>query len=42
MSSYDDPAVSAGKIADYLDQLRLEAPLPPQPAAAPTETASSS
>lgn len=24
MSPYDDPAVSAGEIAAYLDQLRLE------------------
>lgn len=24
MSPYDDPAVSAGEIADYLNQLRLE------------------
>jgi hypothetical protein len=26
MSPYDDPAVSAGEIADYLDQLRLNSP----------------
>jgi hypothetical protein len=37
MSPYDDPAASAGEIADYLDQLRLEATPIPQPAtAAPT------
>jgi len=34
MSPYDDPHVSAGEIADYLDKLRLEATPPPQPAAA--------
>jgi hypothetical protein len=27
MSPYDDPAVSAGEIVDYLDKLRLEATL---------------
>jgi hypothetical protein len=31
MSPYDDPAVSAGEIADYLDLLRLATS--PQPAA---------
>lgn len=37
MSPYDDPHVSAGEIADYLDQVRL-ATLPPQPApATPTK-----
>ena len=42
MSLYDDPHVSAGEIADYLDQLRLEAtPLPQLDAPLP-ETASSS
>jgi hypothetical protein len=30
MSSYDDPHVSAGEIADYLDKLRLATS--PQPA----------
>lgn len=30
MSPYDDPAVSAGEIADYLDQLRLLSS-PPDP-----------
>ncbi|RZK25262.1 MAG: hypothetical protein EOO63_16270 [Hymenobacter sp.] len=28
MSPYDDPHVSAGELADYLDQLRLEATPP--------------
>jgi hypothetical protein len=31
MSPYDDPAVSAGEIADYLDALRLEATPSPAP-----------
>lgn len=31
MSPYDDPAVTPGEIADYLDQLRLQATPPPQP-----------
>lgn len=34
MSPYDDPAASPGEIADYLDQLRLEATPLPQPATA--------
>ncbi|MDO7887962.1 hypothetical protein [Hymenobacter cheonanensis] len=33
MSPYNDPAVSAGEIADYLDQLRIEATPSPRPAA---------
>lgn len=38
MSPYDDPAVSAGEIADYLDQLRLEfIPLPPTATATPNK-----
>jgi hypothetical protein len=35
MSPYDDPATSAGEIADYLDQLRLET-TPPPPTATTT------
>jgi hypothetical protein len=31
MSPYNAPAVSAGEIADYLDQLRLEVTPLPQP-----------
>jgi hypothetical protein len=34
MSPYDDPHVSAGEIADYLDKQRLDAAPPPPPAPA--------
>jgi hypothetical protein len=37
MAPYDDPAVSAGEIADYLDQLRLEATPTTQTATATPE-----
>jgi hypothetical protein len=36
LSPYDDPHVTPGEIADYLDKFRLEATPPPQPATAPT------
>lgn len=37
VSPYDDPAVSAGEIADYLDQLHLEStPSPPTAMATPS------
>ena len=39
MSPYDDPAVSAGEIADYLDQLRLESsPSPATATATPSDS----
>jgi hypothetical protein len=38
MDPYDDPHITPGEVADYLDQLRLEATLPPQPAPATPET----
>jgi hypothetical protein len=42
MSPYDDPAVSASKIVEYLDRLRLASTPLPQLDAPPTETISSS
>jgi hypothetical protein len=42
MNPYDDPAVSAGEIAEYLDSLRLEGTPSPQPDATTTEAATSS
>jgi hypothetical protein len=41
VSPYDDPHVTPGEIADYLDHLRLEATPPLQPDAPPTATACS-